>query len=639
MCACLFRSRISILAVCLGLMLSVSTQQARAHELTHHVSVTDSATETARVAFDDNPFDWLESVPHQVDAAAVLNNPAENILLNDSGRSIRKILALAGVFTQTENAWETLAREFGQDTDQTIRQLLGRRVVVLWDSNNTTTSSSPLSTAGFIQAIDTNWAIICEVEQSYLKEIQKHLTPVKRRLERGHTVYAIEKGRFEIVLLAEDPSTHRGARVLLAPKKGTKLLDRVIESMTKESVHNHTTRTPRKENHRTPSADHSHQSILSCREELIAQVSTKDIPWSVAWVAQLDRFAHLSNQQSTDTNSKYNNKYNNQSNGQQNSTCRALPTSVVGVMHFDDTGFDIQFSSDIALNLPQQDAPVELLSAAGSDAILAAAVAQTPDIFVEQRSIHTMYQGVFDHPTKPADTQPADSGFPKGPGFIMLANHEQGKACVSQSDLAMTVYAEFHDRDLEQNQNHPALAARVDQLIQNLYSSYDPISAPRYQGRFPQAIRTHTIESVSSDQAITAWPGQQARLSWIARDASEHPALIASITPQSSDSGAQVQWISRALRNLDSIEEQVKDVGLTPQQGVITKGYFRPALAISLLNTQDPIDLSISKLIGRIQWEISRAQARAQAGAQSGVQGQLRLDFLDLNNRSILGFD
>ena len=61
--------------------------------------------------------------------------------------------------------------------------------------------------AGLAMDLDTRWALMCEVEQGYLRRIRTHLKPVKRDILLGRTLYAIEQGRYGIMLLDADAAS------------------------------------------------------------------------------------------------------------------------------------------------------------------------------------------------------------------------------------------------------------------------------------------------------------------------------------------------------------------------------------------------------------------------------------------------
>lgn len=558
-----------------------------------------------------NPFDWLDGIPMTVDVAAVFNNPAKEFLLNDSGRSIRKILTLGGVFSQTEHAWDALAAAFNVDTDETIKNLLGKRVVVVWDG----IGSSSHSIIGFANAMDTHWTLICEVDPAYIHEIRAQLKPIRRRIEHGHPVYAIEKGRYEIVLLNKDPQRNDAALVLLSPKKGSSLLNHVLESIVTNTDAHLPSQTPNQDQNpdREPGSE-QHHSILHQRAELISNVEFNE-DWSLAWIVQLDRV--FPNPPSDDPRSPHS-------------------PALVGIMNATDQGISISYATDMPIKVPQHDAPVGLLSAVGPDAIMAIAVSQTPEFFTENKVFgfnFTSGNNGIDESSKTNNDHrisPEHNQYPDGPGLILLSeiSVDQSERMLesTQPPVALTV--------MTQLEPHPTtdepLANRMDQIMLSLFESYEQARAPDYQGRFPSAVRTHTLMSPSApldeknpEPQSESWPGPSTKFSWLASDLPSSSSMIVCLGPAQTNTAKQARWMAHAAQNLDSISDQNK------QAAVLISGYLRPARAVSLLDSVSSVDLAISKLIDRIEWEVSRSPV--------GLRGYATIEFADLAKRSNLG--
>ena len=563
----------------------------------------DEVLATRASQTDQSPFDWLSDIPMAIDVAAVFNNPAEQFLLNDSGRSIRKLLATAGVFNQTEHAWDALANAFDAETDATIKALLGKKVIVVWDGVDQSTDSM----LDFANAFDNHWTLVCEVEPDYLIEIQSQLKPVRRRIEHGQSVYAIEKGRYEIVLLSNEQDNQRSALVLLAPKKGSQLMGHVLSSIAAHHPHTQPHNTIAQE------VEQTHHSILHNRSDLIASIDS-DKDWSLAWMIQIDRL-----------------------DGNQEPTPHPSPV-VAGLMSATDQGFAMSFATDLELDIGEADAPVGLLSAVGSDAILAIAMASSPKFFYDDNLLGMMYNAQLrastDSDQENSQTQlpPDKSNYPDGPGLILLsqAPSVQNSSTRPQSSLpsiALTVLTQLEIP----RQSHTPLAKRVDQTMHDLFSSFSQAGAPDCQGRFPSAVRTHTFDSpetvpeLSSPTNSNSWPGDQTKFSWITNDIPGAPSLVTSLGPSHTDTAKQVRWIAEAAQKFQSIPNHAEP------SGVITAGYFSPARTITLLESVSTMDLAISKLIERIEWNISRSSF--------GYRGTASIEFSDYANLSKLGKD
>ncbi len=581
------------------------------HTNTPDTPDTDTLDRIERVDVPANPFLWLEDVPAAVDAAAVLNNPAEHFLLNDSGRFIRRLFALAGVFTHTEHAWEALSKAFNAETDETIRSLLSRRVVVVWDG----IGLSSESIFKFADAIDTQWALVCEVDPLYLQRIRKQLKPVRRRIERGHSVYAIEQGRYEIVLLnpqdnhrggsGDQPDGWDGAAIILAPRKGSSLLDHVLESYTIG---------PRFSDNQGSQADQRRgRSIVQGHEELIASVEVGG-DWAVAWIAQLDQFLPSQGILSRQIPAE------KQSPGR----------TAVGVISVAQRRVSLGFATNLELELGDDDAPVGLLSAVGGDAIFAAASSQTPSILVERHLFHMISRA------KPAaDHAPSDTlGFPGGPGLVMLSKasrvpeHTSGSSGQSHP-IALTMLTQL---DRPGTPDEP-VAVRVDRIMHNLFVAHAQSEAPDYQGKFPRAVRTYAIErrpfggednTEKKHSGKTPALGDLVKFSWLAIDGND-PFMILSLAPGDCDTTREIRWIGQAAQSLESIPDQPRVTG------VMTRGFFKPAKAIELLDSSSTIDLAISKFITGIEWDIARIPL--------GVGGTVSIEFSERAGLSTLGQD
>lgn len=556
----------TLCALVSGLALSTST---------HASSVP--ACDPPQIAPHDHPFDLLGEVPLSADAAAVLNNPARHLLLNNSARTIRKLLALSGIFTHTEHAWDALAQAFDSDTDETISALLGHRVVVMWDHIGSDSEPNQSSFLQIINAIDTQWVLSCEVDHKYLKEIQSHLKPVRRDIEQGYTVYAIEQGRYEIVLMNHNDLHNPHATVILAPKTARAFLVDVLA-------------------HRGASKAHEQPSILHQRAELVACVDQPQPDWHAAWIVQLN--GH--------------NEHNREA---------PTPSAIVGLLSInEEVGISASFATDYPFVLPNNNAPAGLLSAVGDDAILAVALAQTPTLFIDNNIVEYMYNLRSTNASKaPTDTPAKHAG---GPGLILLSKIPQEHSNqLEDAPIALTVMTGLDPKSI----TNDSLAAHTDQIIYDLFASINPINAPSYKGRFPNAVRTHTLDPKAplDPTQPNAWPGSHAKFSWFASDLPNAPSMITTLAPEHADTARQVRWIAQAAQNLDAIPDH------TPCNQLITTGYFYPSRATKLLDVASPVDMAISKLIDRIDWQISQTP--------SGISGSTTIKLSDLRNLTQLG--
>ncbi len=534
---------------------------------------TAPATQPDAAASHASPFDALRMAPDSVDAAAVFNNPARTLLLSDSGRALRAALATSGVFTHTEHAWSALAQALGADTDQTITDLLGRRVIVVWDG----LVRQPGASAGLADALDTRWTLVCEVDQGYLGRIRERLKPVKRDIVQGRPLYAIEQGRYGIVLL-DAPAPSRPARVLLAPKDGTRLLTRVLGAIL-----------PLGED---PASDRG--SILDGRRSLTEQLAPPHPgdPWAVSWLIQAPP-----------------------------STASARRRAVAGVISLDEAGLMLRFATDIPAPPDLGDAPASLLDAADADAPLALAVARLPDLLIAEHRLG-LSMGVGETPSAP-DPRAGPDLF-NAPGLLVLTG-DAADAGPHESS-ALTVF-------VRRPKDDPAptaadFARRCDDVMRRLIGQYDPAQAPDYGGAFPGAVRTQHIEILPSDDGASdpAWPGQRPSLSWASGTLRDAGALCVSLGGARADTATRVSRFLDAARTLDALSEQ------PPPSGVLLRGRMRPAQVMELLGDSSSIDSAISRLVGTVSCDIERSPT-------GGVRGSLTLGLRRDPARPDLGAD
>lgn len=549
------------------------------------LATADEPTNPQRIPLDEDPFALFASIPNTIDAAAVFNNPADQFLLNDSGKLTRKLFALAGLFTNTEQAFNALGTAFDSPPDEMIQAFLSKRVLVMWDALGESDS-----VFGLANAMDTNWTLVCEVEPSYLQTIRLHLKPIRRNIEHGQTIYAIEKGRYEIVLLNVDHQIngqlHKKSLVILAPRRGAILLDKVLASIV----------TKPQDQSALPHAS----SIIDSRAKLLGSIALKDPDWLAAWIVQLNEFMDS-------------------------------PKAPVfaGMMSISADKVSASFATDLDLDLPELDAPVGLLSAVGGDAILAVVLAKTPSIFIDQNLMGFFHQISVGSQAQ-ADPN-ASTLYPEGPGLIMLSqipvNPGQASARSNKAKpLALTVMTQLDQRaPLKES---PAVHA--DRIMHNLFVSFDPSNATSFKGRFPRVIRAHTLRNPARNQAPRPqssgwdlWPGDHANISWVSTTYANTPVLVTSLAPAFADTTGRVRWVVEAAEKLDSIPNS------TPRTGVIFSGYFQPSKVIPLLDSTFPMDMGISKLVDRIDWEISRSPA--------GLTGSTTIEFVNFSHFPKLG--
>lgn len=539
-----------------------------------------------------SPFVWLERIPDSVDAAIVLNNPAQQFLLDDSNQSIHELATLGGLFTNTQSAFTGLLSAFGKDSQETMRALFSKHVVVLWDTDDSDSIKSPMFILN--PSLDMNWTLVCEVEIKHLKQLQASFNPTPRSIEKNHTVLAIEQGRFNLLVLKEQHQEDHLATVILAPKKSQRLFKEIISAYADDKQ--------------------THRPILSEHEDLLAEIPTENEEWIAAWVVQFDRA----------------------SNKQSKSAC-------IGTFSPTPVGLESYFATDLQIASTQSQAPVGLLSAAGDDAIAAIAMASTPGFEVTNNSIGAQVPFFFGTktPQNQIETDSASS-LTGGPGFLIMRELTQ-KSDSTESinrSLAVTMFLQFLEPGADNSQTQ---AQHVDQVMYDLVAAFDPSQAPSYQGRFPNAIRTHQLDFNRSnpdqldpgkaDPFANSWPGLFPNISWISTVSFQNEGFITAITPQWGDAAEQVRWVDTACRTLKSIPDQ------PPKTDIITSGYIRPNRLFELMELESlpgaqnepQIDQSILRTIQRLDWKIIRAPF--------GVQGKFEIEFANSPSPFELGAD
>ena len=178
--------------------------------------------------------------------------------------------------------------------------------------------------------------------------------------------------------------------------------------------------------------------------------------------------------------------------------------------------------------------------------------------------------------------------------------------------------------DEQDELNHDSKASRrVDQMVKDLFTTHDQESAPDHQGRFPSVIRTHTVISDEKKKTMESWPGSEPKCSWITHEQAHSDVVIASIGPESVDTASQVRWLTDVVQNLDAITDK------PAKSGVLTKGYMYPRRVVGLLDSVSGVDLAISNLVDRFEWEVSRTPF--------GLRGYIDVQLIDFANKSNLG--
>jgi len=456
----------------------------------------------------ESPWDTIARYPDDIDVVLVLENPADRLLLGEAGQTARGKLAAFGMFTETERAWAAMADSFGMTPDDGIRALLSRRAVVLWDRVGDT-AQNPLS---FIAAADDRWVLSAEVDDEFVRRVRKQLKPVPRRIHQGKPVFAIEQGRFQLVIVEGNDA--EPTRMIISPRAGSELLDRVLDSLAGFNPAQPGTR-------------------LGARA---AEIQREVEPgWVLAGVVALDRF--LDTNETTGDRDPHAGKPDQQ------------PVMSL-VIQAQGDHWRARVASDLQLDLPEYGAPVAMLEAVGGDAVFV--MANTSSVVPE--------------------ITPGSLGFTmstsvsSGGGSLVVVS--QGAGETGASRLVTTVLTGI--------QGVGAVGASgVDRSMEALFTDPQTGAGPQFAGRFPRAIRTQsrTIEGA----AEARWIGDSLQCSWIHRNRRDAEQMLFAIGPEGADTAQRVRWLSEAADTIDAIG-QTRNQRTVVSRGVLRPGTMGPML-------------------------------------------------------------
>ncbi len=538
----------------------------------------------------ESPVELFCFVPASADAAVVFNNPAEEFFASSSGQTAHQLFSLTGLFSQTQSALGSLSTAFENDTGQTIKAIFSNRVLIAWDGLGAQERDGSSQT--ITQAMDAQWVMFCEVDQDSIGRIRKHFQPKPRSIEQGYTLWAIEQGRYELVVF--DQGDRPESILIFAPKKSKPMLDAMLRAVDHQ-----------RNRHKQLNCATHVPSLLETSSVLKSTLASieHDSSWFAAWVFAFDQVESDSSTESRQ--------------------------SIAGTVSLDGGDLSLDFLSDALLDLPEHDAPIGLLGAVGDDAIFAMALAQTPTLTINEDHMDLSFKLSSFLQDQDAQRDPVQR-YDGGPGIIVLSsslpNAKQTETNTPATAKAvLTIMARIDELVLDD----VSLAQRVDDLVAQVFRWASSEDQPAYQGRFPNAIRTHQIRDNLQDGDATnapGWPGDEPIISWISHESSVGQSLIAAVGPEDSDTFAHVEWIANASTQLDAIANAGNS---TNQSGVLARGYFYPARAKNLLEQTSLLDSMLSRFIERIEWDISRTP--------TGIGGRAVLRLNDNRSQSQLG--
>lgn len=536
------------------------------------------------------PTDLFAFIPDSADAAIVFNDPANQLFTSESGQSIHQLISKVGLFSRTRSAFDSLAQAFGSDSGQTINAVFSNRVLIAWEAKKNKENSTLME---FVQNMDTQWAMLCEIEPESIVRLKQHFEPKPRSIEQGCTLWAIEQGRYDLVIL--EPSNDTKALLLFSPRASKPLFESMLNQIN-------AARNPVPA-HRAPTQSPSLLDTAIPLQSTLSQMQP-GAPWLAAWVIQS---AHTSDHQPKPTQ------------------------AIAGLLHLDTSALSITFTSNTPLDMPPGNAPVGLLGAIGDDAIMATALARTPTLTLSQNHLSTSLS--FSASTNDSQSAQADpsisTNYAGGPGLFVLSSPTPNTPDQAPSQAVMTLMTWLGQPPTNTDESPAATPAeRIDRLIEEMFIQIGTQSPPSYLGRFPSAIRTYTFEPSkdthrqSDPTRGSSWPGDNPTISWLAHESQAEPsdaadfAVIAAIGPRGAPTSRSIEWIANAADNLSAINTS-PDQQL--QSAVLARGYIHPQRAFKLLGELTSMDSTIARFINTIEWDITRAPV--------GIQGHINLIF------------
>lgn len=551
-------------------------------------------------AQDLGPFAGFDTISAEIDAAAVFENPAERFLLGPGGRTMRSLLKTGGIFTQTELAFQALGRAFDAPVDDTIRSLLSRRVVVIWDGFE----QGDHNLQGLTNSIDTRWALVCEVEPDYLQTIRAAMRPVKRDIVHGRPVYAIEQGRYRVVML-ENRAQDALATVLLAPSNGFELLQSVLASLVQDQP-----------------ASIPNASMIRGHEDMLAALShehSNSHPPAPTF-AFMARSSTLISALLPNAKSGLMQEH-------------AADSVLAAIVQFDEESLQCSFASDLAIDPALRDAPIALLDAVSQDSVFAIAASRAPRISL---SGDTLLWGMKPRAAQDPSTAPPDPGRGESVPIDPRANEdifnapmllsvvpletENGADLIERLGLCLVID--------NPKRGDGITASLIDEAMAQGIGSYDPHQAPEFRGRFPSvprmvALRPRPAESDTDLATKSGSLERNPRAAWMTSSTKNRDLIIASIGPYGTDPIGYILGVEQTAYTLDALDA-------AHPSGVLLRVHILPSRALQLIEESDRVDIVMAKLVRELDIEVRR-------GLRTGLRGSIELDFSPLSGKPGLG--
>lgn len=489
---------------------------------------------------DAAPWPLLSALPGAVDAAAVLDRPADLLYTDPAGQSARALIARTGMFAQTQRAWAGLSEALGYTQEEAARALLGGRVVIAWAGLTDDDGTGPVGAAA---RADTRWIVIAEIDRATADAVRTRLRPAPRRTLDGRVIYSIDAGRTAMALLEADDRAQSGprTRVLIAPNQGIGLLETVLNSGQPPAAN--------------PLGDRARAVLGNTR---------------AGWAA----IAAVRLPESPD------------------------PT----VIEFRTAGpaWGVRFATP-SDHAPPNGAPVGVLAHIASNALLAAAFAEGPRFGPAGLDLRIRLQTSPVEPDGSDDARGEPLELRRGAVLALhrvQANPENPALPAATPAMIGQVITHASATD------DTPFAERADRLMSDMIGGDHP---PAHRGRFPDAVRTHTIEPDTDRQRHpSAWPGDHARVAWSIAPETASPngagddvpragVLAMAFGPRGSDPAPA----ARAGRDAWTAGQADADPTM------LAAGYARPAELVEILAlpASSPL-LTLAASIDRLEWTV-----------------------------------
>lgn len=496
----------------------------------------------------DAPWGELDSYPADIDLIAVLENPAEH-LLSDAGVSSRSFLASMGVFGKTRQAWGALGALFETDADGVIKEFFSGRVVVCVDSIFEH-SDNPLS---LMLSADSNWVVMAEVDDAAVGVLRKKLKPVARELVGGVAVYGIEQGRYAMVILSKK---NGHSRVMLSPKAGRGLLERVLVSVGQESPKAQPT---------GPAWEHDQGWMVAVRVRVDSKL---DSLWDIDGIKRDPKNTHV-----------------------------RMFAGATG------EGFEMSLALPMQGELKAGRAPVGLLSGLGDDIVLAMAASSVMQLELDQDKGLSIKIREGAGAAKRRKTQPnthyASVLTPKGSMFVFTRADAGNLGGVEP--LGMTVLSVFYDHEIDAK----SMDGIIEPMLQSESGGFRVVGASgtrMYGGMFPSAVRSHTVIDAEDDQT---------RISWKTTQRASSSDLIFCLGGESMETGERVRELDQVVSAMDAIGAMDRGMdhevagGDGAGSSVVLSGFLRVgALLKSMHETQNLISKEMLSMVDRVEWQV-----------------------------------